>query len=240
MLLANKYFAIEQETFKFVPTRYCDEKANIDVPFYFWPAAMKMLPKSYLTQQQTIELNELSINFKSFVIQDGVLFFDFHQCLLDFKDRGSSKSLTLVVDPMFGHVNFLDVYSVQLRDVDYDLYVDEIKIATHRTRFITSQVVTLPRFYTYPELAVLKAKAHSVQDRFCFGIISDVSWVVYRGQKLNRKYLIMLCGTYAVLLTDDMKFDSLAVLDQTLHGMIFVDKFLYSVNPYIVKLMTLL
>lgn len=240
MLLANKHYVIERETFKFVPIRDCAEDNYVDVPFYFWPAARKLLPKIRLTQQRTVELNELLINFKSFVMQDGVLYFDYHECFIDFQDRGSTKSLTLVVNPLFSHVNFLDVYSVQLRNVQYELFLDMKKISEHTTRFFTTQIVILPRFKAYTELAELKAKARSVQDRFSFGITSRQCGVVYKGQNLNRKFLVMLCGTYAVLLTEDMKFDSLAVLDQTLQNMIFVDKFLYSVNTYIVKLMTLL
>lgn len=240
MLLANKHYVIDPETFKFVHTRNCGADTYVDVPLYFWPAAKVMLPKSRLTQQRTIELNELLINFKSFVMQDGVLYFDYHECFLDFKDRGETKSLVLAVNPLFSHVNFLDVYSVQLRSVQYELFMNMNKISEHSTRFFTTQVVVLPRFNSYPELAELKAKARSVQDRFSFGITQNQCGVVYKGQKLNRKFLVMMCGTYAVLLTDDMKFDSLAVLDQTIRGMIFVDKFLYSVNPYIVKLITLL
>lgn len=74
---------------------------------------------------------------------------------------------------------------------------------------------------------------------FNFGLTQDQYGVVYRGKQLEGTTYVLFMHAWAILLTDDMQFDSLVVLNGVKGGKLSVERFLYTVNPYIVKTMTL-
>lgn len=75
---------------------------------------------------------------------------------------------------------------------------------------------------------------------FSFGIPSVKFDVKYKGNRLNGMWNVLLYGPVAILLDDSMKFDSLAIMSGVKDGLVTVEKFLYSTNPYIVKVITLM
>lgn len=75
---------------------------------------------------------------------------------------------------------------------------------------------------------------------FSFGIPSVKFDVKYKGNRLNGMWHVLLYGPMAVLLDDNMKFDSLAIMSAVKDGLVTVEKFLYTTNPYIAKVITLM
>lgn len=75
---------------------------------------------------------------------------------------------------------------------------------------------------------------------FSFGIPSVKFDVKYKGKRLTGMWHVLLYGPMAILLDDNMKFDSLAIMSAVKDGLVTVEKFLYTVNPYITKIMVLM
>lgn len=74
---------------------------------------------------------------------------------------------------------------------------------------------------------------------FSYGLMQKQIKVYYRN-KLLGKSLVYMFGAWAVILDDDLRFDALAVIDGCEAEEISIKRFLYTVNPYIVKKMVML
>lgn len=72
------------------------------------------------------------------------------------------------------------------------------------------------------------------------GISSTKFGLMYKGKKLNRTSYAFLYGTWAVLVNDKFEFDSLVFLNRVADGTLCIDKVVYSVNPYMVKIMLMI
>lgn len=74
-----------------------------------------------------------------------------------------------------------------------------------------------------------------------YGLTPQQFKLWYRGRTLNGWSYVFFAGNIIILLGDDFTFDSFALWSgQTPDGELVVEFFVYSVNPYIVKMMTLL
>lgn len=72
--------------------------------------------------------------------------------------------------------------------------------------------------------------------QYRFGLYKEKSDIFYEGKLLGKRFVYMY-GSWAILLDDALCFDSIVVLKQTKATTIHVAKFLYSVNPVVVKMM---
>lgn len=97
---------------------------------------------------------------------------------------------------------------------------------------------TEPNFRSISDLAI----DHSIEvdaNRFCFGVRGISYRVRYNGRELNGDCYALVCGPWAILLDDEFRFDTLAMLNGATSVILDVDRFLYTVNPYITKVITL-
>lgn len=78
------------------------------------------------------------------------------------------------------------------------------------------------------------------KNRFCMGISSRKWHLFYHGKEISHSCYALLCGTWAILLTDDLRFDSLVYLNGVVPGVLYMEKIAYTVNPYLVKVMTVI
>lgn len=79
----------------------------------------------------------------------------------------------------------------------------------------------------------------TVLNRLYFGISPEKFTILYKGNKVGRS-LALLCGVWAILLTDDLRFDSLVALNEVRQTTLSVQDFLYTVNKGHVRAQMLL
>lgn len=72
-------------------------------------------------------------------------------------------------------------------------------------------------------------------NKFILGLSHHQFDIVYRGRSLNGKCYALLCGTWAVLLTDELEFDALVWLDGANRETLYVHTIAYTTNPYLMK-----
>ena len=72
-----------------------------------------------------------------------------------------------------------------------------------------------------------------------FGVSHNQFEVEYKRKRLNGKCFALIYGTWAILLSDKLEFDTLVSIGILTDGVIHVDKIFYTVNPYITKLLML-
>lgn len=72
--------------------------------------------------------------------------------------------------------------------------------------------------------------------RFAFGLWNIQYRIFFREKKLEGTSYALLLGTYAILLKDDLSFDSLVTLGAVYKGELHINDIIYTVNPYVTKL----
>lgn len=104
-------------------------------------------------------------------------------------------------------------------------------LKTHRTEFDRKieQAMTFN-----PELECVYKDNSSLV--LAHGLIPAIYAVFYKGRQLSGMTLAFMCGTWGILLKDDLSFDSFVVFKSYTPSSLEVDKFIYTVNPYITKL----
>lgn len=75
---------------------------------------------------------------------------------------------------------------------------------------------------------------------FSYGLIPQQYDVIYKGHSLNGTSYALVCGPWAILLDDDLMFDTLALLKGIKSRTLDVEQFFYTTNVYIAKMITLL
>lgn len=72
-----------------------------------------------------------------------------------------------------------------------------------------------------------------------FGISERRFRVIYKEKELNGMTYAFIYGPWAILLSDDMQFDTLVYLAGLRYGTLRIDKIIYTVNTYVLKMMLL-
>lgn len=80
---------------------------------------------------------------------------------------------------------------------------------------------------------------NSGMSRFPYGLRKKQYRIMYREKWIEGTCYAVLCGTYAVLLNDDLSFHSLGLLCGCTSDALNIDRFIYTTNTFISKLMTL-
>lgn len=75
--------------------------------------------------------------------------------------------------------------------------------------------------------------------RFSYGLTPVPYTVKYMGRELGGNSFAMMCGPWAILLDDDYSFDALVFLKSAKAWDLEVERFVYTTNTYIIKVMTL-
>lgn len=73
---------------------------------------------------------------------------------------------------------------------------------------------------------------------YSYGMTPTQLKIVYGDKEVGRSYA-WIFGHWAILFDDDLKFDSLAALIGTDSDTLYIDKFFYTTNMYVMKLMLL-
>ena len=220
-IVGTKQYMIDLETFKFV--KY-ESGAGLDIlrPFYMYEMRVQYPDNERRTN--VVSLNGLDIEFldhKAWNLGDckAVLHFEdkhgaFHVIGMKVQHNVIGPDLVFYYESTVD--GKIDQGSMTLRNP----FVGEIKF---------QYIPGLGRQYS-GELK--NSKLH-------YGIRPKQYAVEYNGKRLGGTSYVMLCGAWAVLLDDNLSFDAVALLNNAQSEIIGVERFIYTDNPYITKLMML-
>lgn len=237
-LLANQRSLLNRRTMQFEQIRGRLKMSDIEVPTYLWTFGKSHdTSNSYMNSVVGGKVRRYSLTYrKSDTIRLNCFEFKFksnrHIEIMLRDDSGGVKT-KLTVQYSLQSTAYMSAgrrYS-SLCGASYLLTVGDDQRLGHST------VIEQHAFDIMPNLGY-EDLGGAGSDRIYFGI-SDVPLKVhYRGKHIGESYA-MMCGTCAILLGDDMTFDTLAYLSRASRDTIVIDKFAYTTNTYVLKLMML-
>ena len=77
------------------------------------------------------------------------------------------------------------------------------------------------------------------KNKLSYGLRNKQYHVTFKGKRLGGTCYAMMLGLWAILLGDDLSFDSVVMLDGATSDELIVNRFIHTSNPYILKVMTL-
>lgn len=239
-LQADRGHLIHPETYKIVPMGNIKEAIHVDVPFYLWiydepdyhlgvtgVRVVNGVPANIYSQFRhvdTLELNMLEIHFVAF-----------REAQISFLDTsiGRWNQLNLIMRKDRLTENKKGVKTHRLMFVDFMLVVG-VGGTLHQWHVDYDSAYDKKR--TFPPVPGLAPGFENFgQMALSYGIRYKRYKIVYKGHTLDIKCYAFLYGVWAILLKNDMSFDSLVTLIGASHDTLTVSDFLYTVNPYITK-----
>ena len=104
-----------------------------------------------------------------------------------------------------------------------------------------AHATSVPSVYRVPADGLVFRNTLAFQNNHLpYGLVPEQFGFWYRGRLLNGRSYVLFCGNVIILLGDDFSFDSFALWSgKTDNNELIVELFAYSVNTYIIKMMTL-
>lgn len=231
---------VQPETFKLISEvpAPSSEPSVIAVPFFF----SKFSPDDtvrwgqYKVKCKTELVFQLSLNQLFVSWENGR---DYHKGHLDFKDERTGHQVFMTLDVTTNTaVSYSQVGTDEVfYGVDYRLQSTAFENKVYRQEY-RGQDQTDIQFIKVPDLGT-RGVYRIGKNEFSMGISANQWKVRYRGKLLHGTCYALLCGTWAILLSDDLKFDSLVYLNGVQDGTLLVEEIPYTANPYIIKVLTL-
>lgn len=242
-LKISEHYLLDREKWKIVPLAKRGQQFDVDVPFFFWnyeerdvhriPTSMQVvngkLENVYSTFKhvQDIKLNALSIDFYNGTYGlVKITYFD--------QKLGNEVAIGLTCIPFHETVRVRGKWEMVVTGMDYQIGMTDKERTQAHTLFDGVEQA----FVHVSSLATQQGSSYG-KNVMSYGMSHMKLPFQYRGQELKYKYYAFICGVFCVILDDEMRFDSLALLSGMRKGAIYVDKFVHTVNPYIVKIITL-
>ena len=228
---ASATHLIDLDTYQFVEFHHRNRPAFIYCPFFLWHYGDKDRARisefnDTVQKYNTIQLNNLTVQ-----ISMGWRHADIH--FEDVRRNVPHKIVMncLVKNAMFRGIN-QPIGAVYVADVDggkkssYEMSFGRVHQSDVKFDIVQDlDNVGVPKF-TYNEA-------------LSFGISQEQYHVFYKGNHLNGKSYALVCGTWGILLSDHLEFDSLVYFEGVKTGQLDVEHFAYTVNPYILKMLML-
>lgn len=232
-LFTSTTHLLDLETFKF---HRIHEPFYASVPYWGWDFACETYASWYniMERTTTIKLNNLEIQFDGYSLAP--LHYDEKWFVkLKFKHEflGKWMEIELEVSPLFNDPPVGQ--GMRLIEVNYVMEIDG-SLRRHKSTFQRSPFD--PHFKCINTLLRMGI-GKPTPDMFMFGIKDLPYHVRYKGKILNGKSYALMLGTYAILLGDDMTFDSLVMLSGAENTILGVEHVAYTVNRYVTKVITL-
>lgn len=230
----NKNCIFDRKTNKFMQQTEAALRAGIEVPFFLWQFEERRehtskvygKPAGVFRQTHDIELNHFKVKFIGSGPKSAeVRFFD--------SLRGSLS--VIEIDAELCTVS--TAHGIDLIGVTHTV-TNNGDTRIHRT-MLSNPAWVSPNFCRIPGLGCTKESVIG-RNRLSLGVLPSRYIVRYRGKKLNGNSYALVSGTWAVLLGDDMSFDSIVILNGATQSVLEIDQVAYTVNPYMVKVMTMI
>lgn len=234
-LQASKNYAIDLETYQLVPLKdVAYPYGELHIPCYFrYPSKYRYM-NGIAGWEDTIKLNGFWLNFwnydssydvNGFCSYEVDIKLDGFQMRMRYNTGVSHVGGSSMLDNPLYHLNYGDTKKIVMSVFDSNkfqnvsgLYRMKYFIPTRGNGFLGKGVST---------------------NLYC-GLSHRQYEIVVNGKPLRGTCYALLLGTWAILLDDDLSFDSIAILRGVSTKSLEIEKFMYTVNPYIVKVMTLM
>lgn len=242
-LQCNKRHYIDKDTFKFVSEAERVRPFETDVPFYFWnfnerdehsvatgfESVGSKLQNVYSVYRRTycLQLNKLAVSFTN----------GYNIALIKFFDTSLGGEITIEVNTNFNTVvtNARGRNRVKIIGVDHTLSSGSSTQKYH-TKYGSGPLAE-KLFARVPNHYFQEANGVGM---FSYGIKGTQYPIEYKGKTLNGTCYALLCGSWAVLLGDDMTFDAIVSLSSVSFEKLCIERILYTTNTYLLKVMTLI
>lgn len=234
---------IDKKTLKLVPFSRLSKLHTpylLEVPFFMWEypdfndrfpiTGFDNIGGAFQNRHSTVryttdlELNRLKISFPGGQSQQAYIsFFDKHENK-DFQFELVSSDKRGVIWTKKGS------QQNQVTGVDYTLTTVSGKSVKYSTDFGLLDCIG-PHFRPITGLAK--------DNRYSYGLTPNQFKVRYMDEELNGTSLAIVFGHWAILLEDDLTFDTLVLLKGAKSDELNVERFVYTTNVYILKIMLL-
>lgn len=229
-IMASKTHMIDTNTWKFVKASSVAMPGSVAVPRYLLNSELESIPYVSSCSHYTdfINLNNLSLTFINHSWKD-----DTWKVSMRFFDtvRKRVNSIEIAMTPRIGEARwgsaYLHGFNYTYRDVDGS---SEVKYFTVK-----------PMHSGEPALKAISGMGRrqptmSLEDSLNFGIRHVPFKLLYGGKELSGKYHVVLCGGFAVILTEDMSFQGIVLIKALERDKIEIERLLYVTSTYLVKI----
>lgn len=228
--MVNKSHLIDNMTFSFVPFSRRTNPFEVYIPAFYWEYPEGRQHIEYISRAGQVIQNVYTRTDSLYLNQlEVVLQLGYKNAQIAFKNEAVGGYTVIRIDafPRPSYVHKAGQSRNTVGSIDYRVIIDGVQKDYKSTiRHMEIGSTTVP---------ALTRIIGSGDDWFVFGISPHPHEVKYRGRLLDGRSYALICGPWAILLTDDLRFDSLACLSLVQDRKLYVDRFLYTVNPYITK-----
>lgn len=229
-LLTSKDQVLDLNTWQFMPKSAMKRPFELKVPIYFWKFRELETHKDFFGK----DIYRMVTNL---YLRDTSVQVNADNCHVIINTEDGQKDFLICPQHKHTEARYGMPFYV-LQRVDYTVIHNNSH--TKYTTKVSDQPLDAPAFTT----EIRGLARYNIWPRYdnawlVYGIKPTKYSIMYGKRDLKRQNYAMLCGTWAVLLTDDMMFDSLALLQGVTEDKLYIDKFIYSRNSYIVKMMVL-
>lgn len=234
-LQVDKSHLVDLDTFEFVQIELREAPAQIYVPEHFWHFNAADTHFEHDTRDGRVLIEPTT--YKKVVVfplnnmQIEVFGMSNTRFVLSYRDKGIENSIEVSYTAhsmrVFSDIsNQATLKGVSFYEVLYDKFdqfnivFDGDKVATHYNRL--DGLALIPTTGNYP-------------DKMCIGLSHNKYRVLYRGRDLYSCYAFVI-GPCAILLKDNLEYDSVVLLNGAKQGVLSADAIVHSVNPRAVKM----
>lgn len=241
----DKWF-IDTRTWEFIPENDIPLSPLIDVavPAPLWHfkeeerhVAYKLFRDGILPKRAAIyysKVDEVQLHGLRVVFHDA-----YKDATIEFMSNGKQVRLQVKSEP---HLGRFKIANTNARGTTYAF--NEFH---HNGNVVDTKIMFKERSWGWPFFRPVtgcgtwgKASSGLIGDNLFIFVLSNYDYdVSYRGTLLNGKSYALLCGPWAILLSDNLEFDSLVYLNGARGYALDVEHIMYTVNPYMVKMKTL-
>ena len=215
------WWLLDPKTWKFIEWGRQITPCRVDTPFYLWnhgsaKGSRVSDGKREWYRIKTIQLNGFKVKMESSYKRGEIML-------------GNGMQFIVGCYPKRRH-NYNG--SVTVIGCDFSVSFDKEPIV------FTSMYDAEYSFVHVTELGQV-AEDGRIRDSFSYGLLPSRYVICYRGRQMRLERYVLVCGSWAVLLTDDMQFETLCALGGMTNSVLNINRVIYTLNPYIVKAMTL-
>lgn len=245
-LLADSQYMIHPETYEFHRLKGEENCFSVAVPFYLWKFKESFSRSirigvngegtpvyGWYSRTLCLPLNGLFIEFLGNSEYADVSFYDpIKKC--DVLIELTMSSQTYLTNTIGGML-YTDL-KMRLTGANYKVGIDgrfsSIKVELEEMLGDSPAFKRVPRLgcYNVPQIMI---------NQMSWGIKPTPYRIIYKTKKLGRHFAL-LCGTWAILLTDKLQFDSVVSLWSVRQNTLWVERFIYTVNQNVIKAQILL
>lgn len=224
-LQAEMDYAVDLNTFQFVHINDIEPASKVNILYPLWENGFRERYPSdcVLTTVTTGHLNHLEFDIGRDFGQARVKFFD--------KKLGKKMSIRFDASQMFGAVNIM--LGTRLVGMQYAIEINGV------SHLVNSNFRTdIDAGARYNGINGLSQFSY-FSETFSTGLRVQPYTVIYRGKELSERYRVFVRNSWGIILNDSFEFEALACFDEVSDGYLHVADFIYTVNPYFTKMMTL-